>query len=266
MKKLVLLSISILFIYGCSSMQYAYVGPKEVTNKGSSIPVKIIYVDDEEYYVFGNENIEIAAKIDTHSDGLSSTLAIKNLSSGSINVIPENFSLSTFDNVKTYTNQQSKTYQIEPYKSYLARIERARYRQEVLNALNGIVTSAQAGYAVGEALGGGSTTTTETSGFVGDEYFSATSTTQNNPADDLARAATLLNAQSNMDAYTLQKYESQLISIQDWFLKKNTIAPGEMTMGNVLFMTGKQDFQKVTLYIEVDDEIYSLDFNLVITQ
>ena len=55
MKKLVLLSISILFIYGCSYMQYAYVGPKEVTNKGSSIPVKIIYVDDEEYYVFGNE-------------------------------------------------------------------------------------------------------------------------------------------------------------------------------------------------------------------
>jgi hypothetical protein len=271
MFKKIILSISFLIFVGCSTIQYSYYGSDNVKSNDTEIPVKIIYLNDDEYYVFGDSEIQIAARLNTHAAGLdingvqiegtgfraliSSSIVVRNLKDETINVLPSRINLIGYDE----NGQLQHTAQ--PYKEVLKKIKSAQAWNEFANALSGAVNSYNAGYAMGEALGGGSTTTTETSGFVGDEYFTATSTTQNNPADDLANAATLLNANANMNANTLQKYSRQIKSIDDWFLKRETINSKDTVMGNIMFRTGK-NYNKVRLLINIEDKSYEVDFYL----
>ena len=269
-KKIALFLFCIILV-GCSTIQYSYYGSENVKSNDTEIPVKTIYLNDDEYYVFGDSDIQIAARLNTHPAGLdingvqiegtgfrpliSTSIVVRNLKNDTINILPNRI------NLIGYNDDGQLRHIAQPYKEVLAKIKSAQAWNEFANALSGAMNAYNAGYAMGEALGGGSTTTTETSGFIGDEYFTATSTTQNSPAEDLANAATLLNANANMDANTLQKYSSQIKSIDDWFLKRETLNPNDTVMGNVMFRTGK-NYNKAKLIINVEDKSYELDFYL----
>ena len=57
-KKIALFLFCIILV-GCSTIQYSYYGSENVKSNDTEIPVKTIYLNDDEYYVFGDSDIQI---------------------------------------------------------------------------------------------------------------------------------------------------------------------------------------------------------------